>query len=559
MARVKARRARVLTAIAAGWLLLPALGARAQGVYHNPVVAGDHPDPTVLRVGDDYWAMVTTGGWAPHFTILRSRDLVSWRTVGAVFQKKPAWAKGDFWAPELIEDRGGFYLYYTARRDEGPSKKGTLCVAVATAPKPDGPYTDHGPVVCQEIGSIDAFSLRDEAGRRYLIWKEDGNDRGQPTPIWAQQLTEDGLRVVGKRKELIRNDAPWEGIAVEGAYVLRRGGWYYLFYSGNACCGRRCDYALGVARARKLLGPWEKNPANPVVGGNSAWQCPGHGDIVSTPDGSEFLLYHSYRRSADTFSVGREAVLDRLTWDARGWPHVNDDRGPSSTATAPLDAGVASARAAAGGDARAGGQAAGVTSDFFDGFNSPQLDAAWQWPMDNAQGARIDAGPGGYLVLAPEGGDAAKEEWAGAVLGVRTTSGSYTATVALAPPTANGARAGLSAYGWRGAALGASVGGGKVSVWRREGKTQETLASAPAPASPQVFLRMTAVGGETYRFEFSADGRDWRRLGGDVSGSYVEGAHVALTAAGPAGSEARFDWIRIAPRAAAKSAGATGN
>ncbi|MFN2595865.1 MAG: family 43 glycosylhydrolase [Pyrinomonadaceae bacterium] len=537
------RRA-ALAALALGWLLS---ATRAQVVYHNPVIPGDHPDPTVLRVGDEYWAMVTTGDWAPHFTILRSRDLVAWRTVGAVFQRKPAWAKGDFWAPELIEDRGSFYLYYTARRDEGPTRKGTLCVAVATAARPDGPYTDHGPVVCQPIGSIDPFSLRDADGRRYLIWKEDGNDRQQPTPIWAQQLTDDGLRLTGKRKELIRNDpATWEGIAVEGPYVLRRGGWYYLFYSGNACCGRKCSYALGVARARVLLGPWEKDPANPIVGGNSAWQCPGHGDVVTTAEDREFLIYHSYRRSADTFMVGREAVLDRIGWDEKGWPHVNDDSGPSSDAPAPLATDDAGVRTVEQSKARSLNRARAGVADFFDGFNSPQLDAAWQWPMENAQSARVDAGPGGYLVLTTEGGPA--DEWAGAVVGLRATSGSYTATVALVPPTPPGVRAGLSAYGWRGAALGASVGDGKVSVWRREGKSQETLASAATPRAPLVFLRMTAERGETYRFEFSANGRDWQPLGGNVNGSYIEGAHVALTVAGPPGSAARFDWIRTAPR-----------
>ena len=547
--RIRARRtAAAVALLALCCALLPPAGALSQSVYHNPVIAGDHPDPTVVRVGTDYWALVTTGGWAPHFTVMRSRDLVAWRTVGAVFRQKPAWAKGDFWAPELVEDRGSFYVYYTARRDDGPAKKGTLCVAVATAPRPDGPYTDHGPLVCQEIGSIDAFSLRDEDGRRYLIWKEDGNDRNQPTPIWAQQLTDDGLRVVGKRKELIRNDAPWEGRVVEGAYVMRRGGWYYMFYSGGACCGRACDYALGVARSRRLLGPWEKNPANPVVAANAAWQCPGHGDVVTTPDGREFLLYHSYRRSLDTFSVGRESVLDRVTWGENGWPVVNGGAGPSAGAPAPL--------AENGAGASALGGAGADTSEFFDGFEAAQLDPSWQWPMDNAQSARVEAGPGGYLVLTPEGGDAKADEWTGAVLGRRSTSGSYAATVAVVPPVAAGARAGLAAYGWRAWAVGAAVGGGKVSLWRREGRTQETLASAAAPAAALVFLRMTAERGETYRFEFSANGRDWQPLGPPVNGSYIEGAHVALSAGGAAG---RFDWVRIAPRAAAKSAGAAGN
>src|SRR3954470_1056586 len=90
-----------------------------QSSYRNPVVAGDYPDPSVIRVGDEFWAATTTGGWAPHFALLRSRDLVNWEKVGYVFQSKPAWAKEDFWAPELINDGGRFLVYYTARRYEG--------------------------------------------------------------------------------------------------------------------------------------------------------------------------------------------------------------------------------------------------------------------------------------------------------------------------------------------------------------------------------------------------------------------------------------------------------
>ncbi len=131
----------VSRALAAALVVLCLLAGRtgAQTTYRNPVVAGDYPDPSVIRVRDDYWAATTTGDWAPHFALLRSRDLVNWQKVGYVFQLKPEWARGDFWAPELVSDRGRFFVFYTARRDEGPSRRGTLCVAVATAPAPQGP------------------------------------------------------------------------------------------------------------------------------------------------------------------------------------------------------------------------------------------------------------------------------------------------------------------------------------------------------------------------------------------------------------------------------------
>jgi beta-xylosidase len=384
--------------------------------------------------------------------------------------------------------------------------------------------------------------VRDEGGRPFLVWKADGNDAepDQPTSIFAQRLNEDGTKLIGRRKEILRNDAPWERHVTEGSYIVRRGGWFYHFYSGNACCGRGCDYALGVARARKLLGPWEKNPKNPILAANEEWQCPGHGSIVRTPDGRDFLLYHSYRRRADTFGVGREALLDEVRWPGEegGWPTINGGRGPSSVAPSPL--GVAETDDEA---------------EFFDGFDSPPLGAGWRWPMLVGQRAQVLTATegGGHLLLAPVSNPKG-DRLTSAVVARETVSGSYTATALLdTRGMASGALAGLSAYSWRDWAVGVTAGGGRVFAWRREGKDERTLATADAPASPSIYLRMTAEGGQTYRFAFSADGREWKELGGPVEGSYIEGARVALTAGGSTpGAAVKFDWVRVTPSRATK-------
>ena len=513
----------------------PSSAAARQAVYRNPVIAGDYPDPTVVRVGEVYWAAVTTGGWAPHFALLRSRDLVNWESAGYVFAERPPWAKGDFWAPEMVTAFGRTFLFYTARRDEGPRRRGTLCIAAASAPEPSGPYTDHGALVCQipelnNVGSIDPFFVRDETGSPYIVWKADGNDAEPdvPTSIFAQRLSDDGTRFVGKRKEILRNTSPWERHVVEGSFILRRGEWFYHFYSGNACCGRSCDYALGVARARKLLGPWEKYSKNPILAANREWQCPGHGSIVSTPEGRDFLLYHSYRKRRDTFNVGRETLLDEVVWGADGWPSINGGRGPSNVAPAPHGSGSAAA-----------------APEFFDGFNRPPLGPEWQWPMVSPPAARVEAERGGHLVLAPGAAAAPADEFAAALVARRATSGDYTATALVnLRGAAAGVRTGLAAYGWRESALGVSAGGGKVVVWRREGRDERRLTVADAPASDLLYLRMTAEGGERYRFAFSQNGREWTELGRPVEGGYIESARVALTAAGGA---ARFDWVKIMP------------
>jgi beta-xylosidase len=114
-------------------------------------------------------------------------------------------------------------------------------------------------MVCQEDGSIDPFFVRHAAGRPYLIWKEDANSCHQPSTALAQPMTDDGLRVTGSPTPLIRSDAAWEGHVVEGRKSY--GEFYFMLYAGGACCGRSCNYAMGVACAKNLLGPWEKSPA----------------------------------------------------------------------------------------------------------------------------------------------------------------------------------------------------------------------------------------------------------------------------------------------------------
>src|SRR5690242_13610530 len=504
-----------------------ATAGEAAALYSNPVLAGDYPDPSVIRVGKDYWAMATSSEWGPQFPILRSRDLVNWKVAGSVFPKRPEWAVGNFWAPEISEYRGHYFVYYVGRKRGGP-----LSVAVATADKPDGPYTDRGPLVSQDAGSIDPVPATDEKGDRYLIWKEDGNSRKLPTLIWAQKLSGDGTQLVGDRKELIRNDTPWEGAVVEGPFVSRRSGWFYLLYSGSGCCGRGCTYALGVARARALLGPWEKNPTNPILAGNDHWKCPGHGSIVTDERSRNFLLYHAYDTRTFVYT-GREMLLDEIKFGDDGWPVINDGNGPCATAPSPL----------------------GVTQNrneysFFDDFTGERLGPGWQWPQGNEPSVRIDPANGGQLVLAPVGEHAGDP--VGAVVARSTTSGDYDATTVIdAHRLKLGAIAGLSAFGGPGNAIGLAVGEGKAVVWQREKGRHKMLAELNDVTWPSVYLRLTATGGNHFRFAVSSDGREWKGIGETAEGGYLppwdRSVRVALTVGGVVGAEGRFDSFRITP------------
>ena len=507
--------------------LFEPLDAALHGFYRNPVYPGDFPDPSVIRVGDDtYYAVTTSTDWAPFFPIFRSTDLVRWTIVGHVFAERPAWCVGNFWAPDFAERDGTFFVYYAARRSDG-----TMCVAVATADRPEGPYVDHGPLVGQQYGSIDAMAADDEHGDRWLLWKEDGNSVGRPTPIWAQALETGGTVLRGEPVELLRNDQPWEGDLVEAPHVIRRDGWLYMFYSGNACCGEDCAYAVGVARSRSLAGPWEKCPRNPVLAGNDLFRCPGHGAPVSDASGRWFYLYHAYERAREAIFVGRQLCLDEIEWDADGWPTINRGRGPSRVAAAPF------------GKARAGNLRTRVFAD----LGAP-LDRLWQWPQGDRpvvtrerSGTRISAAHPHRF-----------EDPLAAVLARRTACGDYVATAIVEPAVSGrGTLASLCAYGSHRDAIGIGVRDGLVLVWRRRGGKFVELARTAAPRAGRLRLRCAAVDGRAYRFAFSADGRTWETLGDRIDGSWLPpwdaAVRVALAVGGAGAPSARFRALEIAP------------
>src|SRR5690349_8124547 len=112
-------------------LLLAISVPAAEPLYQNPVLPGDHPDPSVIRVGNEFWATATSSEWGPQFPILHSVDLVNWEQTGSVFPHRPEWATANFWAPEISQHKGTYFVYYVGRKRGGP-----LAVAVATAAKP---------------------------------------------------------------------------------------------------------------------------------------------------------------------------------------------------------------------------------------------------------------------------------------------------------------------------------------------------------------------------------------------------------------------------------------
>jgi beta-xylosidase len=298
--------------------------------FTNPVLDGNFADPHVLKVGGTWYAYAT-GDLVANLQVARSADLVRWERLGDALPELPEWSvlqKGLTWAPEVARTPAGFVLYYTLRH----AASGRQCISVAVAQRPEGPFQDtrSRPLVCQERlgGSIDPHHFVDRDGTAYLLWKNDGNCCGLPTQLWAQRLARDGLELAGKPASLgVRNDAEWEGALIEAPTLWREGGTYYLFFSANDYGSSR--YAVGLATAKAVLGPYTDAPGNPILAtGTAAANGPGGQAIVRGPGGGLWFAYHAWGELVGDDAGGQRSMwLDRLSFE-NGRPRV---AGPTDT------------------------------------------------------------------------------------------------------------------------------------------------------------------------------------------------------------------------------------
>lgn len=289
------------------------------GLYTNPAIPHDCPDPGVLQDGGTYYLSCTSGGAAQAFPIYTSTDLASWTMVGHIFPTgaKPTWATGDFWAPEIHKVGGKYVAYFSARNTDGK-----LSIGAASSDHPTGPFTDLGHPLIHDanMGLIDASEFTTSAGVPYVLWKEDGNAVGKHTPIHIAPLAADGLSLTGAASTLVTNDKAWEGAVTEGPFLVEHGGMFYLFYSGNSYGNG--TYAVGVARGSSLTAMMTK-PASPILVTNASWTGPGHCSVVDSPGGGTAMVYHAWKPDCvNRAGCGREVLTDAIQWGADGWPTV---------------------------------------------------------------------------------------------------------------------------------------------------------------------------------------------------------------------------------------------
>ncbi|KAK9852566.1 hypothetical protein WJX84_011191 [Apatococcus fuscideae] len=244
-----------------------------QSQYSNPLIDSDFPDPSEPIVGQDgrlYVYATNSLGFNIQYATASAGDLTTWTYANADALPDsgfPSWASSDdgyTWAPGVMQINGVFVMYYTVRSIADK----TQCISRATSPLAAGPFHDSSsaPLICQIAlgGSIDPQPFQDSDGQLYLAWKNDGNSIGKGTAIFLQQLSADGAALLGPATQLLQADSPWEvGIIEAPSIQLCEGGQYCLFYSGGPYAGDQ--YAVGVAVAPSVRGPYTKYAGNPVL------------------------------------------------------------------------------------------------------------------------------------------------------------------------------------------------------------------------------------------------------------------------------------------------------
>ena len=345
--------------------------------FTNPILAGDRPDPAVIKVGDEYWMTYSSFEAAPGLLLYRSSDLVNWTYVTSALPNPV----GNTFAVDIAEHDGRFFIYIPFI----PTPWSTLTDAsiyVIHADAMSGPWSE--PIDLGIRGVIDPGHVLGEDGRRYLF----------TSGVRRIQLADDGLSTVGELEKVYdgwRYPDEWitEGYSLEGPKLFWRNEWVYLVSAVGGTGGPPTGHMVIVARSRSVHGPWENHPRNPIartLDAAEAWWSRGHATLVPGPAGTPqdrwWMVSHGYENGYRT--LGRQILLEPIRWGADDWPEaaVRNIGGPL--------------------EAPAGAAAQTPQPDVEDDFSQLELGSRWTFHApgaDEAERVRIEDG----LVLRGKG------------------------------------------------------------------------------------------------------------------------------------------------------------
>ncbi|NDV61877.1 glycoside hydrolase family 43 protein [Puniceicoccales bacterium CK1056] len=312
------------------------------GTIQNPILRGFNPDPSILRVGKDYYIATSTFEWFPGVQIHHSRDLANWRLITRPLTRRSQLDmlgnpdSGGVWAPCLSHCDGKFHLIYSnvRRWKEDPYK--VVDNFLVTAPAIDGPWSE--PIYLNSTG-FDPSLFHDEDGRKWLVSMEWDHRKGRDrfSGILLQEFSPAEKKLIGPVQKIFKGT---EIGLVEGPHLYRLNGYYYLLTAEG---GTQYQHAVSLCRSRQIEGPYEIHPENPLLTSYGKpelnLQKAGHGSLVETPEG-EWYLAHLCGRPVDGRHciLGRETALQKCNWKDDGWIYLESGgSSPQVEVTGPLN------------------------------------------------------------------------------------------------------------------------------------------------------------------------------------------------------------------------------
>ena len=499
----------------------------AAGHYRNPVLPGFHPDPAVVRVGEDFYLVTSTFGWFPGIPVFHSTDLVNWRLIGHAIDRPGmldlaglGLVTDGVYAPAISHHAGRFYIFNTCVRCGGNF--------YVSASDPAGPWSDP---VWVDFAGIDPSLFVDEDGSTWVV-NNDLPVGGETYPghraLWVQRIDLERGQMVGPRTMIVNGgvnlaDKP---IWAEGPHIFEKDGWYYL----NAAEGGTAeDHSQTIYRARSVTGPYEPGPTNPTLTQRdlprdrpNRVEATGHADLIELPDGRWWATFLATRPFAGQSTLlGRETWLLPVTW-RDGWPVILDKGKP-----VPLELPRPDLPASEPAD----------WSQWRETFRMPRLSSEWLEMRNPAtvQWYALDRGEGALRLIA--GQDAASSRDKPHFLGrrMRHPRAEWTARLDFAPEKP-GDLAGVMAFGSEEHFLVAGIEGGAdgptLAVRSRNGAGEPNgalVASAPLPAGVEtVELRLTVADGRA-AVDWRPIGRGaWRSLAANVDVEPMASVHTGL-------------------------------
>ncbi len=483
------------------------------GHYRNPILAGFYPDPSMCRVGDDYYLVNSTFAYFPGIPIFHSRDLVNWTQLGHVIDR-PAQLNYDratvthgLFAPAISHHGDTFYVVCTMIGGGGNF--------LVTAKDPTGPWSDP---VWLGFDGVDPSLFFDDDGRAWLVNNGNPPDNQPLYPghraIWLQEFEPATQTLIGPRSIILNGgvDPAKKPVWIEGPHLYQRAGWYYL------CCaegGTSTQHSQVILRSKSVTGPfvpWEKNPilTQRDLDGTAAHAvtCTGHADLFAGPDGQWWSVFLGCRPYGGGYTTtGRETFLLPVRWTDDGWPQILPP-GERVPCVVKSPAGADAAPTALTGN-----------STWRDDFSGPTLSPLWimlrqpheTWWSLTASPGRLSLQPRA-ATLAGQGNPS--------FLARRVQHAKFAASTRLEVPAVPGVSAGLALFQSENhyyfCAVHGTADGPELYLELDNGPTPTVIARTKIPGETRLDLRVTADEGRLV-FAYAVRPGEWRPLGSDAA------------------------------------------